>query len=499
MTSSLDLATALDHVLGDPNTEAKFQALKTLHAKKIKSLMSSIDSKERDLDRMKALGKDNRRTEIIQSLKKKLKHHELVINVMKEELVKKAEMTYEEVNQFVIGKTISGPKRFRPLIREELENTITDLERKLELERKMRAKMTASATAATSAATGGGGGGGGSGTKQTPTKGVKNSASGGGGAHTGTGSNGGAEKRAVSEEDLHKMIDISDLQDQIRGLNQDISSRDEIISKQKEEMARIRASNAALHSLEEEVDSLDRSYKELALVHRRTIEDLEESVHQVSAGQEERFQLQAEAEQEAEQAQLESENLREQCQKGLKQNAQLLRLMASLESRVHSGGGGGPSNAASCSPARGGGRGGTSAGSPARPGTASHPSSESSAEHTRLTEKLKTATSRIQELERGVAGSDAALLALRETLREKNEVIRDLKRNITEISRHNAVVGSGSGSGSGGNGHGSGNGNGRSSTSLDLSAEAKPGSRDRHAPPSSSPRDSKGSKGSPRA
>jgi hypothetical protein len=46
MTTSLDLATALDHVLGDPNTEAKFQALKTLHAKKIKSLMSCIDVSE---------------------------------------------------------------------------------------------------------------------------------------------------------------------------------------------------------------------------------------------------------------------------------------------------------------------------------------------------------------------------------------------------------------------------------------------------------------------
>lgn len=275
MTTSLDLATALDHVLGDPNTEAKFQALKTLHAKKIKSLMSSIDSKERDLDRMKALGKDNRRAEIIQSLKKKLKHHELVINVMKEELMKKAEMTYEEVNQFVIGKTISGPKRFRPLIREELENQITDLEKKLELERKMRAKLT-SASAGVSVSEGGS-------RVKTPSKNKPTMS-------TGEGQRGGikdrdADDRHIAEEDLHKMIDINELQDQLRGLQREVDNRDGIITKQREEISRLRSSNSSLHSLEEEVDSVERSYKDLSVVHQRTLEDLEDSVHQLAASQ----------------------------------------------------------------------------------------------------------------------------------------------------------------------------------------------------------------------
>ena len=47
------------------------------------------------MDRLKALGKDNRRTEIIQSLKKKLKHHELVIHVLKQEMVKQRSAEWE--------------------------------------------------------------------------------------------------------------------------------------------------------------------------------------------------------------------------------------------------------------------------------------------------------------------------------------------------------------------------------------------------------------------
>ena len=47
-----------------------------------------------------------------------------------------------EVNNFIIGKTISGPKRFRPLIREELENRIIELEKKLENKDSLEDKKT---------------------------------------------------------------------------------------------------------------------------------------------------------------------------------------------------------------------------------------------------------------------------------------------------------------------------------------------------------------------
>mmetsp|Transcript_15248 Transcript_15248/g.25338 ORF Transcript_15248/g.25338 Transcript_15248/m.25338 type:complete len:501 (+) Transcript_15248:125-1627(+) len=496
MTSSIDLATALDHVLGDPNTEAKFQALKTLHAKKIKSLMSSIDTKERELDRMKALGKDNRRTEIIQSLKKKLKHHELVIHVLKEDkiqdmLKKECEESdispsgeeakallspiSQEVNCFIIGKTISGPKRFRPLIREELENQIAELEKKLELERKLRSKLTVAAAA------GPGGGGSGTGGTKATSKSSKNngtSSSNGTGGKTGgsvNGSGGGNAdgQKSMAEDNLQQIIGVSELQDQIVSLNQEISNRDDIIRKQKEEMCRIRSSNSSMHSLEEEVDSLDKSYKELTILHQRAVEDLEDSAHQLALAQEEKFQIQANAEQEVEQANIEIDTLRDQCEQGLKQNAQLLRLMSNLETKMMNAGSTSSKSA------------GTRHISPSK-----NPSAVSESEHSRVVEKLRNANLRVQELERGIASSDAALLALKETLRDKNEVIRDLKRDIAEISRHNAVV-----NGDGGTSRTS---QGKStSTALPLSSVAESklgdsGGRSRET----TPRESKGSKSS---
>lgn len=481
MTSSIDLATALDHVLGDPNTEAKFQALKTLHAKKIKSLMSSIDTKERELERLKALGKDNRRTEIIQSLKKKLKHHELVIHVMKEEMIKKGKLEYDEadqdpisdeaknslisvdVNNFIIGKTISGPKRFRPLTREELENQIAELEKKLELERKMRLKLSASASATSSKTLPGSGPG-------PQSKSLKSSAAvaaGSGGVGTTSGNS--------TEQDLRTMIDISDLQDQIVSLNQEISSRDDIISKQKEEIFRIRAGNSSLHSLEEEMDTLDASYKELSALHQRTMEDLEDTTQQLAASQEEKFQIQANAEQDIDQANLEIENLRDQCEQGLKQNTQLLRLMANLETKMMNNGSGTSTakNERHVSPSK-------------------NLNASGEAEVIRLTEKLKASTLRVHELEKGMSSNEAALRALKDTLRDKNEEIRILQRNIFEISRHNDAIDNTRGGGSAGS-QGKG-GQGKGGPALSMSAVAVAEAKAGGGREQTTPRDSKGSK-----
>lgn len=400
MSSSSDLATALEHVLGDPGTEAKFQALRTLHAKKIKSLMGSIDAKEREIDRLKALGKDNRRTEIIQSLKKKLRHHELVVNVLKEELAKKAEMTYEEVNQFVIGKTISGPKRFRPLIREELENHITELERKLELERKMRAKGSSNGNS--------------SGQSTSSSQGPKNKSI----KPNARSDSSSPAHGDIDKEGLQHMMSISELQDEILGLKHELDGRDKIISQQKDEICRVREANSTLHGIDEEIDTLDRSYKELATQHQRTVEDLEDTMHRLSVLQEETFQTRAEAEQDIEQQNLEIETLRSQCQQGLKQNNHLLQLMANLESQLEA-------NQPKTQKERS---------SPARN------NNDRSVEVARLSEKLKHANGRIQELEAAASSNDAALNALKDKLRDKNDDIRDLKRTIAELSRHKNIT-----------------------------------------------------------
>ena len=64
----MDLATALELNL-DYEQEAKFNALKTLQMKKIKQLMVSIDSKDKEIAKLKILGKDNRRSQMIEALK----------------------------------------------------------------------------------------------------------------------------------------------------------------------------------------------------------------------------------------------------------------------------------------------------------------------------------------------------------------------------------------------------------------------------------------------
>ena len=82
---SNDLSTSLDYILTDPLIENKFQALKLLHNKKIKSLMISINTQQKEIDKLKVLSKDNRRTQMIQSLKKKLKDQEYIVDILKEE------------------------------------------------------------------------------------------------------------------------------------------------------------------------------------------------------------------------------------------------------------------------------------------------------------------------------------------------------------------------------------------------------------------------------
>ena len=57
---TLDLATALDIKLA-AEQEAKFQALRSLHTSKIKLLTVSLDSKEKEITKLKVLNKDNRR------------------------------------------------------------------------------------------------------------------------------------------------------------------------------------------------------------------------------------------------------------------------------------------------------------------------------------------------------------------------------------------------------------------------------------------------------
>jgi hypothetical protein len=93
--------------------EAKFEALKKLQALKTKSLMSTIDTLERENKKLKVLGKDSRRAQMVQALRAKLKDFELVIEVLKAEVAKRPNkegeyLDAEQVAELVVRKTAGG-------------------------------------------------------------------------------------------------------------------------------------------------------------------------------------------------------------------------------------------------------------------------------------------------------------------------------------------------------------------------------------------------------
>ena len=101
--------------------------------------------------------KEHRRSALIQSLRKQQKEQDLLIDVLKQTLVDKVPEFQEsiekvrgcfdrhlssspfafirlslcpQVNEFIIKKTVGGPKRFRPKTREELETELDLLDKK---------------------------------------------------------------------------------------------------------------------------------------------------------------------------------------------------------------------------------------------------------------------------------------------------------------------------------------------------------------------------------
>lgn len=236
MTSQIDMATALELTL-EPEQEAKFQALKNLQTKKIKYLMISIDAKDKELAKLKVLGKDNRRTQMIQALRNKLRDQELVSDVAKEELASRNEMSRDEVNAYIMRKTLGGPKRFRPLTREELETKISELEKKLK-----RA--------------------------ETPSRSVVN-------LHQANSSSSGANNISVSRSSrggdggfgggstAEDLSTIAMLTDELQNLRISFDSKEATIEQQKEDISRLRARNSELRISDEELDFQDRNYREL--------------------------------------------------------------------------------------------------------------------------------------------------------------------------------------------------------------------------------------------
>ncbi|CAK4124767.1 unnamed protein product [Aphanomyces euteiches] len=113
--------------------EAKTHALHNIHSQKVRALMKSIHQLQEQVATMKTQDKEHRRSALIQSLRKKQREQDLLVDVLKETLQAKVSEFQDDpnlVNEFILKKTISGPKRFRPKTREELELEFAELDKK---------------------------------------------------------------------------------------------------------------------------------------------------------------------------------------------------------------------------------------------------------------------------------------------------------------------------------------------------------------------------------
>lgn len=405
MSQSIDLSTALELTMDDEH-EAKFVALKNLQTKKLKSLMSSIDAKDKEIAKLKILGKDNRRAQMIQELRKKIRTHETINDIIKEELQKRTETTIEDVNNLIIRKTLAGPKRFRPLSREELENKIIDLEKK------MNKKVAGGATTAVGSAQ--------PGNSYNSDAKAESSAQ----PKRSSNSNNDGNVQGDKVDDVGKFITLVEEMDDLR---RTIRSKDAVVDAQKEEIIRLRSRNAQLIVVEEEAEYQERQYGELKTYNDSLLNNLQETTNKLAEALEVSMRVKAEALLENESRNAEIDALHAQNDKYMRQHAQLLANIAELEvereqhtNKVYQN----------------------------RQHTSTIESSiqERDGEiraleekNARLEEKLRACEKKCIQLTKDVAQIDV----LKEQLREKNIAYKELKRNLDEKMKIKTLAPSG--------------------------------------------------------
>lgn len=395
-TVTVDMATALELPLGVEN-EAKFVALRNLHMKKIKQLMASVDLKDKEISKLKVTSKDNRRTQMIQALRNKLKDLELVNDVIKAELAQKAELTAEQVNELVMRKTLGGPKRFRPLTREELENKIYKLES--DLERKATRKEAAPVVPDSDAKG-----------DDTYNAQAKPSARGGRAEDVKDRSN------AVSEASL---LDTASMLEEIQQLRTELRTKETVNDRQHDEISRLRSRNAELVSAEEEVAFFEQQQAALEENNALLAKTVQELTAQAADALEMANKHKYEATLIAEHDQVEVTSLQAECEKLLKQNTSLLQSLSEAENTLR--------------------RTEQERTLVKELGAAAENSAISKDSRIRsLEEKLQRAEERLKQTETkctALEAEAAQVTSLKNQLREKNIQLKDMKRNADERER----------------------------------------------------------------
>jgi len=255
--AEIDVVAALEMTTGDAIVDAKIRALNNLHSQKVRALMKSVNALKDQLSLQRAQAKEHRRSSLIGGLRDKVRAQELVADVLKGELQTRGRMSAEEVNQFVIKRTLGGPKRFRPKSREELQNE------QIGLEKKMRKLMEKNKKLELQIAEGGVDGKGG---ENSNTMNRRN--------HHGSNSQFPLPPSPVpstppyatgghANADSGLQGQVSELLDEVESLKVAVRSRDTNLAAQMQEMDRLRSENRELRRIEERLAHKERKHRDL--------------------------------------------------------------------------------------------------------------------------------------------------------------------------------------------------------------------------------------------
>eukprot|EP01037_Dinobryon_pediforme_P047312 gene47312-61350_t len=131
-----------------------------------------------------------------------------------------------------------------------------------------------------------------------------------------------------------ELINNLALIDEVQNLRNQLAAKDQQIGAQRDEIVRLRARNAELIALEEDMQFFEKEMKDARDRNEDLLKHVEQITRQLTAANETISKFKAENIKVLEEEQLEIEGLHKQCEKLLKQNATLLESLADAEQTI---------------------------------------------------------------------------------------------------------------------------------------------------------------------
>lgn len=213
---------------------------------------------------------------------------------------------------------------------------------------------------------------------------------------------------------MPELINNLALIDEVQNLRNQLAAKDQQIGAQRDEIVRLRARNAELIALEEDMQFFEKEMKDARDRNEDLLKHVEQITRQLTAANETISKFKAENIKVLEEEQLEIEGLHKQCEKLLKQNATLLESLADAEHTIQR-----YEEVATLSKSK-------SASTENLLVTKDAKLKQLSDKNTKMEEKIRQLEERLQVVE-----TEAQQVpTLKDQLREKNIAIRDLKRQL---------------------------------------------------------------------